>query len=256
MLYVTGSNSGLGKYLSSLSGYSPLDLFQLPTQPVNKGIVHAAYRQPNPTDFGKAEREARDQIELTSRLLSVFRGTFVFLSSVDVYPKGTKTPLDENAELDLRSVEGHHGLLKLYLENKVVEHSQNHAVLRPGLMLGASARPSTLSRILSGDPGPYGLSGESTFLPITHELTEGVIRAIVEQGLSGRWSVVPGTSITLREAAEIAGNSQVQFGSQTYNSPSLRVDRLSALIGEKVPSAREVVETFVSEIRRQPPQEK
>ena len=243
---VTGSKSGLGKFLVTLDGFEPFQVDKTEKPSIYAGIVHAGYRAPNPSDIEGALSDSLEQIRSTSRLLKLFSANFVYISSIDVFPKCTDEVFDEGTSIDLRSVTGHHGLLKLYLESLVEKSADRFAIVRPGLMVGSNARPNVLSRVIAGDPGPYTLSPKSTFLPTPHHLVGKSIQAFLQGESSGRWAVVPSGPVTLEEVAIMSGNRGAQFGQHLYLSPTIEVGRLEELLGEKTPSGQEVIEMLLS----------
>lgn len=243
---VTGSNSGLGKFLVTLEGFEPFQFDETDNSSMHSGIIHAGYRAPNPSDIEAAVSDSLRQVRSTSRLLDLTSQAFVYISSIDVFPKCTDEVFDDEATIDLRSVTGHHGLLKLYLESLVEKAGGRFAIFRPGLMVGRNARPSVLSRIIAGDPGPYTLSSKSTFLPTPHQLVGESVLAFLQGEVSGRWAVVPSGPVSLEEVADMAGNRAAQFGQHLYCSPRIKVARLEELIGKKSPSGKEVIEMLLS----------
>lgn len=182
---VTGAASGLGRFLHRELGGDGLTRANaegLLAGPGARLIVHCA-----------------PDAALAGRLASLPHERFVLASSVavlgprDAYSAG-----------------------KLAEEEAVLAKARRPLVLRLGALLGADARPNSLSRLVDG--APLTVAAESRFLWLGHEAVAAFLAAALERGLEGTYNVVPSRSATLAEAARALGIDPV-WGEFEYRTP-------------------------------------
>lgn len=244
---VTGHRSGLGRYLVSLDGFMPFKESESGQSIPSQIVVHSGYREPDSLNVEVASQEAERQIRLTRRYIAKSRGLFVFISSVDVYPRSASIKHSETTKIDLRDIRGHHGLLKIYLEHLVKTLAAKYCIIRPSLMLGNFARPNSVSRIMRGDSGPYPLSSESTFALVTHNLVGDFIRKVIHHRLDGVWNLASPDSVSLQEVATLSDNPLVEFGDASYETPAVDTAKAQAILDRPMKSAADTIQEMLSQ---------
>ena len=156
---ITGTSSGLGKYLhDNLGGIS------LNREKIQKNgaeiIIHCAFnsdRNPKNTD-----QYFRDNVFLTGELTKVPHKKFIFISSVDVYPKDAKRHF-ENEVINRNKIDGLYAATKFMSEQLVKKNCSNFLILRCVALLGKDSRKNSLIKIIKDDKPTLTLSGKSVF---------------------------------------------------------------------------------------------
>lgn len=152
-MLISGTSSGLGKYLfEELGDYS----FQRniskrckPCEYINT-IIHCAWdtKQTEKTSYYYVQ----NAIDIALELLSIPHNQFIFISSIDVYPKNGKL-WTEYDEIDTREICGIYALTKYIVEQLVLERATNPIILRPSILLGkyTTGTMKTLARSITSE---------------------------------------------------------------------------------------------------------
>jgi nucleoside-diphosphate-sugar epimerase len=229
---VTGAGSGLGRFAAERLGAIPftrassVDSFRGRHFEL---IVHAAFnRCGNAAGDGMA-RIVRDNLILTEQLLTLEYRTFVFISSIDVYP-ATGSRHHEDEAIDPAAIRGLYGLTKFMAESLVRTGAPRHIILRPGLLIGDYMRPNSVSRILAeSGPVELTLSAGSTFYLVGYLDVLDLIQELLDRGKTGTFNVVRSRAVSLGEVAE-AGGRQPRFGAYRYDSGEIANEKAAALV--------------------------
>lgn len=226
MHFVTGTRSGLGKFLQEelkAVGFARGDILaniQNNTQSPFDSIIHCAFNvNPNLTSR-HLETYLSDNLLLIQQLLEIPHKKFIFISSADVYPQGRTTIWKEDDEFAIDKIRGVYALTKLMAEALVKNKSQNYLILRPTALLGNYSRPNSLIKILNGNSISLTLNGESNFNYILHQDVLQFIQKAFTSDLCGTFNLAASTSISLNEVANFF-NRDVQFGSYVYQVANL-----------------------------------
>ncbi len=129
-ILVTGSNSGLGKYIHNSTGAIGLkrDTSEEEIEKIRKSpidfIIHCAFNSQRDVDTDSVYDYLEDNILLTKQLVSFPHRKFIFISSVDVYPPNAAYHT-EDEKIDIDSVKGIYGLTKLMSESIVRKCCRN-----------------------------------------------------------------------------------------------------------------------------------
>ena len=137
-------------------------------------------------------------------------GRYVFVSTVDVYKRGTGKLLDESAEFETRDFGGEAGayiLGKAALEKEIAE-IEDRCVLRPSIIYGPgnyAPRENIYFKWISAagqilEPSP----ADGTFQMVSvSDVAEALIRACVDDSFRGRaFNVTPDTLLTYESFTE------------------------------------------------------
>lgn len=241
---IAGSSSGLGKYLRETVGGAIWDRSQgTSTEHEPDVIVHSAWPARPPQTSEGVSDYIRGTLELTRRLTQWPHKKFIFLSSAEVYPiTGHSGSEDQPIELD--SLRNFYGACKLMAEGIVQGQAQNPLILRSTGLLGATARPGSLIRILTeGNPG-LTLTAESRFYYLLHQDAAAFIQFAAEHDLTGIYNLCPGESITLGEVAE-RFRRRVQWGGYTYDVGHVDNRKIAAIFPVFRKTTREAIEAYV-----------
>ena len=223
---VTGAASGLGRFLHRAlggDGLTRVNAGSLLAGPGARVIVHCA------PDLGLAER-----------LLSLSHERFVLASSVDVYPEGGG-PWGEESAVSGRTP---YAADKLAAERLALGRGRAPLVLRLGTLLGADARPNSLTRLLDGTA--LSVAPSSRFAWLRHRDVLEFLTAALDRGLEGTYNVVPSRTATLAEAARALGRSPA-WGTHLYAAPEADGAKARAVCAALTRSALENAIAFAKE---------
>ena len=172
-ILVTGSSSGLGKFLSE---NLKCDVFNR-----NKNfesleydvIIHCVWDCRNTVNQRDLLDYVNNNIFLTKRLIEELKfKKMIFLSSVDVYPKNSDRI--ESSDIDVNLIKNIYGKSKLICE-EIVKKSQNYLILRSAGIIGKNKLPKGILNIFKN--GETTLTSDSVVNYITH----GDILSVINQ---------------------------------------------------------------------------
>lgn len=248
---ITGSQSGLGKHLHKYFGGIG---FQRQTNQVEWAkakkngvdiIVHCAAQPPKLITSKSLPSYLDDNLLLTKKLVEIPHKKFVFISSVEVYPKSSKTHT-EDEEIPLESIPSFYGICKLLSESIVQEACRDFLILRCVSLLGPYARPNSLTRIL-GQKGPsLSLSGDSTLNYVRHHQISEFINYAAENSVTGIYNVASSKNVTLDRIAKLH-NKKVRFGSYKYDVGNISNRKIVSIFPEFNRTSIDVINQFISE---------
>lgn len=232
---VTGSASGLGRHLAKVfvgaETYARgTHLERLRNERFDL-IIHAAFNRCDARRPDSPGKILDDNICLTSAMLDVPHRSFVFISSVDVYPR-TRGVQDETSPIDLDDLSGMYATTKWMAECLVMEKSVRPIVLRCGFMLDPFMRENSISRIVAdGADARISLAPNSSFNLITYADVEAFIRIAVRQRQTGIFNIVRDDNVTLRKVADYF-MARPKFGEHVYSSPKISNEKSASLYPE------------------------
>lgn len=243
---ITGSSSGLGKYL-----YDNLGGFSLNRQ-TTKGerekikkdgaevIIHCAFNSDR--DPKNLDQYLKDNVLLTEELTHFPYKKFIFISSVDVYPKDSNKH-SEDEIIDVGKVDGIYAVTKLMSEDLVKKNCSNFLILRCTALLGKDSRKNSLIKILKDNKPTLTLSGKSTFNYILHSDILNFIKLAIKKNLQGIYNVASSENITLSEANNLF-KKQVNFGDYIYNVGNIDNRKIISIYPRLKKTSNEVIEFF------------
>jgi nucleoside-diphosphate-sugar epimerase len=195
---ITGTNSGLGKYLlNTLPNALGLDRtnFNLIKNYDYDTIIHCAFNKENTiTDYKKY---LDDNIFLTQRLKNINYLKFVYISTVDVYQQNPN-------------------MYSTFKQLSETMMDKKDLVLRCSMMLGDTMKPNHTNKLLNNEPS-IGLSGESRFNYILMEdLTKFFISDDYKK-YSGVIDFVSNDLVRLEDVKTLF-NSNTKLGNYVYEN--------------------------------------
>jgi nucleoside-diphosphate-sugar epimerase len=217
-LLISGAGSGFGRYLLEITGGTrfirgvhPLRYEEVDT------IIHCAWGKPdNNANFNyikSAELLAAD-------LISIPHKKFIFISSVDVYPRGTDGI--EDTELRARDILGIYGLTKFFIEKQVLQEAQNPLIIRPSSLLGEYTN-NNIVKFLKGMKMNISYESEMNF--ITYEQVAYLALGSTYNGIV---NAVGKGNVFLKDILEPLSNLE---GEYTYNVGKLSEKKMELITG-------------------------
>lgn len=230
-ILISGASTGLGNYLlRKIPGAEHFDRNLLDNYIARRSfydaIIHCAYDASCPETPDEMFGYLSSNLFLTRSLIDLDCKKFVYISSVDVYPKNETRVFDEFYSFDPTKIVGAHPCMKIFNESMVSIKSPESLILRPSLMIGYAARLNTVTRLCRGDSGPFTLHPDSTFDLVTHEMVAEFLQMALNTELSGIYNVCTGAPISL---AKIASHLCIspRWGDYLYQTPVVSNEKIS-----------------------------
>lgn len=182
-ILISGTSSGLGKYLSQKFHCDKFDRKKKNNFYLNnnyKTIIHCAFNK-NITVKKNFLNLLHDNIYLVQNLINIPHDRFIFLSSVDVYEKNQKIHY-ESEIINIKSDTSFYSAAKIMQEEIVKKNSNNYLILRISSLLGKGMKENTIVKILNADSKKkskkINLNGKST---LNFILYDDIYRVIKDQ---------------------------------------------------------------------------
>lgn len=229
---VTGTNSGLGKYIASQINCSMLtrENSEAVLNETYDTIIHCAFNsRKNVNDYYDV---VRDNIFLTKDLCKVPHNKFVFISSVDVY--------QEEDNLYKTS--------KLMAESIVNKMSTNPLTLRCSAILGGTMRKNNFRKVIEDSDPNLSLSGESSFNYILQEDILNFLNIAIKINYNGIVDFVSSANITLQEVADLL-EKKVSFGKYVYKTPELSSESLASVFPPATLTSKQNVKRYLKDLQ-------
>lgn len=238
---ITGSSSGLGKYLHDQLGGSA---FNRDGKNVTETgvIIHCAFNRAREVNSKGLYEYLSDNIFLTEKLTKIPHKKFIYLSSVDVYPKDNKKHLEDEV-IDVNQVSGSYAITKLMSESIIQNLCHNFLILRCSTLLGRDSRENSLIKIIKENNPTLTLSSESIFNFILHKDVLKFVKKAMEENLQGIYNVSSSKNISLFEISELLGK-KVNFGNYIYNVGEIDNKKVSKLLSSFKKNSKEVINEF------------
>jgi dTDP-4-dehydrorhamnose reductase len=219
---ITGSKSGLGQYLHERfdgAEWSRNVDASLQAQIEDEGvdvIVHCAFNSRVETAKRDFYQYISDNLLLTEKLTRVPHKKFIFISTVDVYPKNGKVSHEDDT-IDPNEVANIYGTTKLMSEAIVSNECADFLILRCSALLGKYARQNSLMRILENDVCELTLSAQSCFNYVLHKDVGDFILHTLDDDIQGVYNFVSNQNVALGDIAKFFGR-EPHFGSYRYDA--------------------------------------
>lgn len=233
-ILVSGTGSGLGRHVAEVLGGVPFrrsdvaETVARHTPEPFDAIVHCAFNAMRSVPWDRLVGYVDDNALLTARLLRIPHRMFVYVSTVDLYPRDGSVQ-DETSDIRAEQLSGVYPVAKFYGEALVRAGTAPWVILRPTSLLGPYARPSTLVRLLETPEITVGLSPESRYNVVLHDDVARFIQSAIEGRLTGIYNIASSDDASLEAIAEAFGR-RVTFGSHRYSAPRLDNRRAAAIV--------------------------
>lgn len=197
-ILITGTSSGLGKFLSkSLPGCVSVtrENKHYPNLEYDL-IIHCAYNTKEKADKYKI---LQDNIFFTKNLCKLKTKKFVYISTIDVY----------------KEEKNEYNILKSLAESIIRKECKNYLLLRCSAMIGKDMRKNNLLKIIEDNEPILSLTKDSTFNFIRHEQILQIIVDSFDKNISGIYDVVSNNNVMLEEISKFF-EKNCQYGSYKY----------------------------------------
>jgi len=248
---ITGNKSGLGRYLhENLSGlgFDRDNLASAIKEIKRKGtnvIIHCAFNPAKTVDARLLYSYLYDNVLLTKELTLLPHKKFIFISTVDVYPKNNRLHT-EKENIDAASLSDLYAITKLMSEAIVKNNCCNYLILRPTAMLGKYSRKNSLISILEDKRCTLSLSGKSSFNYVLHSDILEFIRYAIGRKLQGVYNIASSRALSLSQIAEMSGN-RVKFGKYNYYAGNISNKKVISTFKSFNKTSKDVIRRFIEE---------
>lgn len=190
--------------------------------------------------------EFDQSVRSVAQTLEDFRcGTYVFLSTGDVYPDQSSPAVTQEDQAIDPARQSRYGLHKSLAERLVQGTQQNWLILRMGGFVGPGLKKNAIYDMLSG--GPIWLSPQSELQFISTDRAAQMVWNLIEQG--ARNEIV---NLGAQGAINL-GTLHKKIGSASQfmpDAPTIRFElslhKLARLTGNSLPSSQAEVESFLA----------
>ncbi len=217
-ILVTGSNSGLGKFLKkklSAVGYnrnSKLDKIKKKKWDL---IIHCAFNTVSPNSLKNLDNLIDDNLTLSYNI-SRLKGKKIFISSCAVYEKQNVKLRDENTEIFLNFENSIYSKFKLFSEQFF--NKKTDLILRLGSIIGKGMRNNTIKKILFGKNPKIYLNKKSSYSFVSYNEILKFINISQKKKLTGIYNILRNDNVTLKELSEkITPKKVINFGKRNFN---------------------------------------
>lgn len=238
---ISGSSSGLGKYLHSQLGGSAFNRDGTNVKETEV-LIHCAFNRTREVNSKNLYQYLLDNVFLTKKLAKIPHKKFIYISSVDVYPKNNKKH-SENEVIDVNQTSDIYAITKLMSESLIQNLCPNFLILRCSTLLGRDARENSLIKIIKEDNPTLTLSAKSVLNFILHKNVLEFVKTAIEKDLQGIYNLVSSENITLFQIAELLGK-KVSFGTYIYNVGDIDNKKVSELLPSFKKTSKEAINEF------------
>ncbi len=248
---ITGHKSGLGRYLYEYFGGMglgrnlPLKKFEYIRRESVDTIIHSAGQPPRTVTLSSLYPFIDDNVLLTERVAGIRHKKFIFISSVDVYPK-TRGLHKEEEDISLEPITNFYASAKLMSESIVIKTCPNYLILRCAALLGAHSRQNSLIKIAEEKNPALTLSVSSVMNYVRHKQVADFIKYAIKNDLTGIYNAASSENITLARVADLL-KKKVRFGSHTYRMGDISNQKISSVFPSFKKTSEDIVREFIKE---------
>ena len=242
MRLITGSRGNLGKFLHK--NVWSLGLHRQNWDEIKKytydTIVHCA------NDFSPDKSESqlyRDNITLTRKLCKLPHKLFVFISSIDVYPKADYQYLDIHSDqLDTNNISSTYGQSKLQCEYIVQQMCPSWIIIRPSSLMGY--KQNSLTKVVQNKK--ISLSASSIMNCVLYEDVFLTIKYLTKKGIKNKiFNLVADKNVCIQEVVDKYEFSS-HIGDYEYRCGNIYGEKLYKIIPELRRSSILNIERWIS----------
>ena len=247
----TGHKSGLGRFLYEYFGgiglerNIPKGKFESISRESVDVIIHSAAQPPRAVTSSSLYPLIDDNILLTEQVAKIRHKKFIYISSVDVYPKTTGLH-QEKEEISLDSITNFYAATKLMSESIVMNTCANFLILRCVALLGVYSRQNSFLKIAEVENPKLTLTASSVMNYVLHSQVAEFIKHAIENNLSGIYNVASAENITLGRIADLL-KKKARFGAYQYKVGEISNRKISSVSKTFKRTSEDIVREFIKE---------
>jgi len=247
-ILVTGNKNGLGRYLFEELGTVGFDRDTVEFEKkaiIKKGaevIIHCAFNSIPEVTSKELPDYLKDNLFLTRDIVQIPHNKFLFISSVDVYPKDRKIH-KENEIINLNQVEGIYGISKLFAEAIIREYGRNFLILRSAAFLGPYTRKGSLKKIAEEEKPVLTLKSDSEMNYVLYEDVLEFIKVALKKDLRGIYNIASSENIRISEIVAIFHKKAV-FGKYRYKVGKIDNSKAVSILPSFNKTSEEIIRQY------------
>lgn len=228
-ILVSGAGSGLGRFLrESLGGDAYNRAENHAPQKDYDVIIHTAFDMAKEVASNTFQQYVDNTLGVTSRLLSIPHRKFVFISSVDVYPKDA-TLYSEDTLYNVADVTMLYGVMKLQAETLIANQANGAVILRASSLLGKYMRNNSILRILAGENPSLSVTSDSEYNFVLYEDVLALIDHCIRNSVSGIFNTTAVDNVRVDAICSHFGK-QASFGTYRYLAGNVDNKKSAAIV--------------------------
>lgn len=240
---ISGTSSGLGKFLSRSLNAEKFNRAAGANPKSTDVIIHCAFNLSRDVTLENLYSYYQDNIGLTARLLEIPHRKFIYISSVEVYPKDQRTHT-EDEKINAESAGDLYRTCKLFSEAMVMQN-KNFLILRCAAFLGEDSRKNSALAILHDAKPSVTVKSDSVFNYVTHEQVLRFIERAAEKDLTGIFNVASSENVKIGDIAKKV-NKTVKYGDFYYDAGKVANQKICAVLPDFKKSSYEVVWDYLN----------
>ncbi len=241
-ILITGTSSGLGKFLSEEFKSYKLNRKNINKKIFNKKwklIIHCAYDSKS-YNIDNFKKYFDDNIVL-SNIVSKLRGKKIFISTVQVYENNKK---NKRKEIDQIS----YNKLSAYPLSKIICESffnqKGNLILRVGSMVGSSMRRNTIKKITKEKKTNINLNKKSKFSFVSYEEIYEIIKILLKKKKDGIYNVVRNDLLDLNYISS-KFNKDINYGKHYFECTKADNSKVNKFYNLNKESSFDILKKFV-----------
>ena len=256
---ISGTKSGLGQFLhANLKGEEVTrenreKIINIKKKEGVDIIIHCAWERTKRSDEkSKEEKEmykqeyTKEMLELTQELLTVPHKKFIFISTIDVYPKGMEK--EESKEINPENIESLYGKTKKKAEALIQKEGKHMFILRCAGLLGKGGKKNNFKKIFEDEHPMLTLTPDSEVNYVNYKTILEIIKKAIQENIQGIFNIASKENITIEESTKLAQKNKgdVTFGEYKYNVGNINTEKGKKCFPELEKTTKTVVEEFIN----------
>ena len=242
-ILVTGTSSGLGKFLSKKFNSYKFKRKNTSRSILNKKwklIIHCAYDSKS-YNIDNFKKYFDDNIVL-SNTVSRLEGKKIFISTAQVYENNKINKRKENDQIL-------HNKLSTYPLSKIVCESffnrKGNIILRVGSMVGLSMRRNTIKKIITDNKVNINLNKKSKFSFVSYDEIYEIIKILLKYKKDGIYNVVRNDLINLQYISKKI-NKHVTYGKYYFECTKASNFKINKFYNLNKESSFDIIKKFIN----------
>tara|TARA_B100000965_G_C19539458_1_gene734887 strand:- start:597 stop:1352 length:756 start_codon:yes stop_codon:yes gene_type:complete len=216
-ILVTGSDSGLGKFLKkkfSAKGFNRKSNFSKIQNVKWNLIIHCAFNPKEPYDKNSLTKLINDNLVLSYNV-SKLKGIKIFISSCSVYENLPIKKRTENSKIFINKKNSFYSKFKILSESFFKD--DKNTIIRLGSIIGKDMRNNTIKKILFDKDPSLFLNKNSLYSFITYEEIFDFIKICQTKKLKGTYNLLRADYKNLDEiVSKVFKNKNIKYGKKTF----------------------------------------
>jgi dTDP-4-dehydrorhamnose reductase len=235
-ILITGSQSGFGKYLSSILKKNKNNkIYKLSRENkkkiLNKNykkkfhlIFHCAASRPIYNKIISKKKYFKDNVELTKKVLSINHSKFIYISTVDIYPEGLNN-CHEKLKIKEKKITSIYAKTKFIAEKEVIK-KKDYIIIRVGSIIGKTMKKNIIYKLLLNRIQNVPYSEKSEVNIISYKFLKNFILLLIKNKQIGIFNCANKKN----QKIKCLSNKIKTFGNMDYFAPKTSLKKSKKFI--------------------------